>query len=125
MCKPGHHFKLCTCSKEEIDEENFWRLWRVDTEESEEIMIVGLMEPPQDYSDQITIINIKKKILEDINKHNSFDFEYAPVDSDKLEITLDGLKFSFQYKGGKFVEEEEDYHPTQHKWVLEGRIDVS
>ena len=31
MCKPGYHFKLCTCAAEDIDEENFWRLLRIDT----------------------------------------------------------------------------------------------
>ena len=133
MCKPGYHFKLCTCSIDEIDDENFWRLWRIDTEESEEITNVGDIAPPQDHFENTTIIYLKNKILEDLNQHNVFDFEYAPIDGDNLEITLDGQEICFQYEGGKFVEadeeeeeeEEEYYHFTRQKWVAAGRIDVS
>ena len=125
MCKPGYHFKLCTCSSDEIDEENFWRLLRIDTSEGAQNMSPGTIAFPLPQSGNTTIIYLKKKMLEDLNQHKVFDFEYAPVDGDQLIITLDGQEISFQYEGGKFVEDEEYYDFIEQTEVAEGRIDVA
>ena len=67
---------------------------------------------------------LKNKMLEDLNKHSVFDFEYAPVEGDTLEVTMDGRELSFKYENGKFVEGEEDYSFRPMEEHAEGRIDV-
>ena len=57
-------------------------------------------------------------MLEDLNKHSVFDFEYAPVEGDTLEVTMDGRELSFKYENGKFVEGEEDYSFTTYGRAL-------
>ena len=108
MCKPGYHFKLCTCAAEDIDEENFWRLLRIDTSPQTLEIPIGIICPPE-FQLENTITYLKNKMLEDLNKHSVFDFEYAPVEGDTLEVTMDGREFHFKYENGKFVEGEVDY----------------
>ena len=76
------------------------------------------------FSSKILQIYLKNKMLEDLNKHSVFDFEYAPVEGDILEVTMDGRELSFKYENGKFVGGEEDYSFTPMEELAEGRIDV-
>ena len=123
MCKPGYHFKLCTCAAEDIDEENFWRLLRIDTSPQTLEITIGDICPPE-FQLENTTTYLKNKMLEDLNKHSVFDFEYAPVEGDTLEVTMDGRELSSKYENGKFVEGEEDYSFTPMEELAEGRIDV-
>ena len=123
MCKTGYHFKLCTCAAEDIDEENFWRLSRIDTSPQTLEIPIGSICPPE-FQLENTTTYLKNKMLEDLNKHSVFDFEYAPVEGDTLEVTMDGRELSFKYENGKFVEGEEDYSFTPMEELAEGRIDV-
>ena len=123
MCKPGYHFKLCTCAAEDIDEENFWRLLRIDTSPQTLERTIGDICFPEPNVEN-TANYLKNKMLEDLNKHSVFDFEYAPVEGDTLEVTMDGRELSFKYENGKFVEGEEDYSFTPMEELAEGRIDV-
>lgn len=122
MCKPGYYFKLCTCAAEDIDEENCWRLGRIDTAPRFD-RVIGSICPPE-FQLENTTNYLKNKMLEDLNQHSVFDFEYSPVEGDTLEVTMDGRELSFKYENGKFVEGEEDYSFTPVEELAEGRIDV-
>ena len=87
MCDPEYHFKLCTCAAEDIEDANCWRLMRIDTAPQSNI-VIGSICPPEFQIENATIY-LQNKILEDLNKHSVFDFEYAPVEGDTLEITMD------------------------------------
>ena len=67
---------------------------------------------------------MQNKILEDLNKHSVFDFEYAPVEGDTLEIIMDGRELSFKYENGKFIDGEVDCEFTPMKDIAEVYIDV-
>lgn len=123
MCKPGYHFKLCTCAAEDIDEENFWRLLRIDTTPQTLEITEGIFCFPEPNIEN-TANYLKNKMLEDLNKHSVFDFEYAPVEGDTLGVTIDGRELSFRYENDKFVEGKQDYSSTLMKEFAEGSIDV-
>ena len=122
MCKPGYHFKLCTCATEDIDEENCWRLMRFSTSNYGINMPIGLICFPRD---DLRVIStyLKHKILEDLNQYSVFDFDYAPLEGDTLEVTMDGRELYFKYENGKFVEGEVDYDIPMEE-LAEGCIDV-
>ena len=120
MCDPGYHFKLCACAAEDIDDANCWRLMRIDTAPQSEI-VIGSIYPPE-FQFENTSIYLQNKILEDLNKHSVFDFEYAPVEGDTLEIIMDGRELSFKYENGKFIEGEVDYGFTPMEDIAEGYI---
>ena len=122
MCKPGYHFKLCTCAADDIDETNFWRLMRIDTAPQSKIVIGDICLP--EFQFENTTIYLQNKILEDLNKYSVFDFKYAPVEGDILEVTMDGRELSFKYENGKFNEGEVDYDFTPMEDLAEGYIDV-
>jgi len=122
VCDPGYHFKLCTCAAEDIDDANCWRLMRIDTAPQSDI-VIGSICPPE-FQFENTSIYLQNKILEDLNKHSVFDFEYAPVQGDTLEVTMDGRELSFKYENGKFIEGEVDYDFTPMEDIAEGYIDV-
>ena len=108
MCKPGYHFKFCTCATEDIDEENCWRLMRFSTANGAINMPIGLICFPRDDL-RVIMTYLQHKILEDLNQYSVFDFDYAPLEGDTLEVTMDGREFHFKYENGKFVEGEVDY----------------
>ena len=85
--------------------------------------LLGVFALPN-FSLKIHAIYLQNKILEDLNKHSVFDFEYAPVEGDTLEVTMDGRELSFKYENGKFIEGEVDYDFTPMEELAEGRIDV-
>ena len=122
MCDPGYHFKLCTCAAENIDDANCWRLLRIDTTPQSNT-VIGIICPPE-FQFGNTAIYLQNKILEDLNKHSVFDFEYTPVEGDTLEITMDEHELSFKYENGKFIDGEVDYEFTPMKDIAEGYIDV-
>ena len=122
MCDNGYHFKLCTCAAENIDDANCWRLMRIDTAPQSDI-VIGSICPPE-FQFENTAIYLQSKILEDLNKHSVFDFEYTPVEGDTLEITMDEHELSFKYENGKFIDGEVDYEFTPMKDIAEGNIEV-
>jgi len=122
VCDNRYHFKLCTCAAENIDDANCWRLMRIDTAPQSDI-VIGSICPPE-FQFENTAIYLQSKILEDLNKHSVFDFEYTPVEGDTLEITMDEHELSFKYENGKFIDGEVDYEFTPMKDIAEGYIDV-
>jgi len=105
MCKPGPHFKLCTCDPKNLGY-HYWHLHRGSSFEEKTLMAVGEFAPPKDLEDSVFFNEVGfiiNRLLFDINNNPVFDFDYIPADGDTLflgigaDTTLDLI-----YKNGQF-----------------------
>tara|TARA_R110000765_G_scaffold426577_1_gene542703 strand:- start:756 stop:1067 length:312 start_codon:yes stop_codon:yes gene_type:complete len=97
MCKSGTELKLCTCNDKIDKSKPYWTLARKTIKQNEpELLLVGLYMPPNTYFDEE--LNKTKEWLEtQLNNSNCFDFNYEPLEEDKLVIHLNEHKFEFVY----------------------------
>lgn len=97
MCESGKALKLCTCNDKIDKSKPYWTLARKTIKQNEpELLLVGLYMPPDTYFDEE--LNKTKEWLEaQLNNSNCFDFNYEPLEEDKLVIHLSEHKFKFIY----------------------------
>ena len=105
MCKPGPHFKFCTCDPKDLGE-HYWHLHRGSSFAENTLMAVGDFAPPKDlgpdvfFDEQSFIID---RLLFDINNNPVFDFDYIPADGDTLFLGVgDDIFLDLIYKNGQF-----------------------
>ncbi|SDL78971.1 hypothetical protein [Chryseobacterium taihuense] len=102
MCKVSNEIKFCTCNKSKlIDSVNYWIIyrrkkgWKIgETVFNENFLSLAETE--------------LEKIESNLNSTNMFDFDYIPLDDDKLLINL--------YYNGKNCEYTFKY--TKNKWEI-------
>ena len=87
MCKPGPHFKFCTCDPENLGE-NYWRLNRGSSVEP--YLIVGSIGEPYEGGSFDREQFIAERIIFDINNNPVFDFDYNPTEGDTFELQMLG-----------------------------------
>ena len=123
MCSTGDGFKLCTCSDDIDKEKPHWVLERFKiNQEDINIIIVGSFESY--YLESI------KYILEQLNNHNPFDFDYKPKNKDLLTLNFEKGSFHLIYdnnRWGDFEEYEDIENQIEEiqKGLLKGGLKIS
>lgn len=94
MCQPGEHLLLCTCTKEDIttnDSDIRWSLHRfvtkiisVDKKKERHLILPGVgIRSHNEIGEQLTV----EKVLDSLNNHQAFDFDYQPKKGDVLILS--------------------------------------
>ena len=97
MCKPGIHIKLCTCAEDQINEERCLRLARENP--NPEHFMEGSIAFDPEYMNGIEEY-LREKILADINNTKVFDFNYSPLEGDRLTLTYGEHAFAYEFTDG-------------------------
>ena len=118
MCEPGIHIKLCTCAADEIDEYFCWQLLRKDPGPYE-ILVGKILDPTLDEYGK----NLEQNILNDLNTHNVFDFDFIPKNGDVLVITYRGIDFAFKFYNRKYTLAPVDYSFSHTLEISTGKIE--
>ena len=94
MCEIDGNFKLCTCNDKIDTKLPHWRLYRktIIQPVHDNYIIDGMIASP------IILVNARD-LLEQLNLRNCFDFDYQPLDEDKLLVKLTSEKLEFVYDG--------------------------
>lgn len=116
MCKSTNYIKLCTCGEGKIDRSRCWQITRKDPNGE---IVTGLIVPP---TLTITAIYLERKLLEDLNNCDVFDFDYDPECGDIIQISLDGKNFAYEYTGTEFTTAPIDYGFRNTLYVAEGAV---
>jgi len=94
MCELDSNLKLCTCSEKIDTNQPHWRLYRKTIiQPTQDFHVVGMIINPIDSS--LSAFDL----LEQLNLRNCFDFDYQPLDDDKLVVKLTSEKLEFVYDG--------------------------
>ena len=124
MCSTGDGFKLCTCSDDIDKEKPHWVLERLKINKKDTYVIsIGTFSP--DYLESI------KYILEQLNNHNPFDFDYKPGNRDLLTLNFGEGSFHLIYDNNEWTDfdEYEGFKENQkeeiQKGLLKGGLKIS
>ena len=116
MCKPGPHFKFCTCDPKDLGK-NYWRLSRGSSVEP--YLIVGSIGEPYGGHSFDREHFLAERIIFDINNNPVFDFDYNPTEGDTFELQMlrygtnsdeeheENIWLELIYQNGWFVSMEE------------------
>ena len=97
MCSPNDGFKLCTCSGDINENEPHWVLERLKINRKDvSLMIIGMF--PIDYD-----VNIDY-VLDQLNNHNPFDFDYTPRNKDILTLYFENESFHLFYYNKRWTD---------------------
>lgn len=97
MCSPNDVFKLCTCSGHIDENEPHWVLERLKINKKDvRLMIIGMF--PIDYD-----VNIDY-VLDQLNNHNPFDFDYSPRNKDILSLYFENETFHLFYYNKRWTD---------------------
>lgn len=91
MCQISKHLKFCTCNDESFINGNHWIIYRRHK---------GRFRIGQPIYNENTLKideNELKELLNKLNTSSLFDFDYKPLDYDKLEINLKFKEKEFEY----------------------------
>lgn len=119
MCNIDEHLKLCTCHEKIDNTLPHWRLYRKTIIQPEyDFDIVGLMIEPMDFSLNAFVL------LEQLNLRNCFDFDYQPLDEDKLLVKFTSEKLEFVYDGDNKCWERyiPDFQETKRTMQAKGYV---
>ncbi len=122
MCDLSGPFKLCTCSGD-IDYNNpHWTLKRNGLDTGEMSYVIGSMNP-LNLTDKIE----QSKMLRRLNTVNVFDFDYNPMENDKLNLVVEEQRHEFIFQNGKWKHEEllGEKPIIEHTSELKGYFEVS
>lgn len=95
MCDTSQNLKLCTC-KEKIDKSKpYWMLSRKRINQGKTVsLILGSYEPE---TINESTANLVDWLESQLNNNDCFDFDYHPMQDDKLVIHKNNLKLEFIY----------------------------
>ena len=105
MCKPGPHFKFCTCDPKDLGE-NYWRLNRGSY--INRMSVVGQWFKPYPGDPFSTEAFLAERIIFDLNNNPVFDFDYNPTEGDTFELQMLGY-------GKDSDEEQEENSDEEHE----------
>ena len=97
MCSPNDGFKLCSCSNDIDENEPHWVLERLKINKKDvRLMIIGMF--PINYD-----VNIDY-VLDQLNNHNPFDFDYTPRNKDILTLYFENESFHLFYYNKRWTD---------------------
>jgi len=97
MCSPNDGFKLCSCSDDVDENKPHWVLERLKINKKDvRLMIIGMF--PIDYD-----VNIDY-VLDQLNNHNPFDFDYTPKNRDLLTLNFERNTFHLFYYNKRWTD---------------------
>lgn len=96
MCSPTTYVKLCTCGPEDVDPAAFWSLYLMKGHAADRLVhAVGSFVFPTYLPVAQTLL--EERIAGDLNGQDCFDFDYAPVEEDLLQIRLEDRELWFRF----------------------------
>ena len=115
MCIISDKIKFCTCAIASVDKlEHYWLLYRFNNKK--DLLCVGDAIMPYQLMPYFQLN--KQTLANRLNEPNAFDKPITFRAKDQLEIVINNLLdetkrmvFCFQYKNGKWIEEE--YNPLE------------
>ncbi len=123
MCSTSDGFKLCTCSDVIDENKPHWVLERLKTKKyGSNFMVIGTYD--------VNYLGNLEYVLEQLNNHNPFDFDYKPRNRDLLTLKFEEGEFNLFYydKRWTYFYEYEDLEENQkegiQKGLLKGRLNL-
>ena len=123
MCSTSEGFKLCTCSDEIDENKPHWILERLKTKKNgSKFMVIGTFD--------VNYLKNLEYVLEQLNNHNPFDFDYKPRNRDLLTLKFKDGEFNLFYYNKRWTDfdEYEDLEENQkeeiRKGLLKGRLNL-
>ena len=118
MCIIDGSLKLCTCSGKIDTKQPHWRLYRKTIiQPVSDVMTIGLFALP--------IFSVTEDLLiEQLNQRNCFDFNYQPLDEDKLlvQLSLETLEFEYDGEDSCWRRKAPTFEETKRRMQAKGYI---
>jgi hypothetical protein len=115
MCSTSDGFKLCTCSDEIDENKPHWILERLKTKKNgSKFMVIGTFD--------VNYLENLEYVLEQLNNHNPFDFDYEPRNRDLLTLKFEGGEFNLFYYNKRWTDfdEYEELEENQKEELQKG-----
>ena len=123
MCSTSDGFKLCTCSGDIDENKPHWVLERLKINKNgRKFMVIGTFD--------VNYLENLEYVLEQLNNHNPFDFDYKPRNRDLLTLKFEEGEFNLFYYNKRWTDfdEYEDLKENQkeemQKGLLKGRLSL-
>ena len=124
MCSTSDGFKLCTCSGDIDEDKPHWVLERLKTKKNgSKFMVIGTFD--------VNYLENLEYVLEQLNNHNPFDFDYEPRNRDLLTLKFEEGEFNLFYYNKRWTdfdeyeELEENQKEEMQKGLLKGGLIAS
>ena len=124
MCSKSDGFKLCTCSDDIDEDKPHWILERLKTKKNgSKFMVIGTFD--------VNYLENLEYVLEQLNNHNPFDFDYKPINRDLLTLKFEDGEFNLFYYNkrwtdfDKYEDLEENQKEEVQKGLLKGGLKIS
>ena len=117
MCSTSDGFKLCTCSDDIDKEKPHWVLERLKTKKNDnKFMVIGTFD--------VNYLENLEYVLEQLNNHNPFDFDYEPRNRDLLTLKFEEGEFNLFYYNKRWTDfdEYEDLEENQKEEMQKGLL---
>ena len=117
MCSKSDGFKLCTCSDDIDEDKPHWILERLKTKKNgSKFMVIGTFD--------VNYLENLEYVLEQLNNHNPFDFDYEPRNRDLLTLKFEEGEFNLFYYNKRWTDfdEYEDLEENQKKGIRKGLL---
>ena len=115
MCSTSDGFKLCTCSDEIDENKPHWVLERLKTNKNgSKFIVIGTFD--------VNYLENLEYVLEQLNNHNPFDFDYKPRNRDLLTLKFEEGEFNLFYYNKRWTDfdEYEDLEENQKEKMQKG-----
>ena len=110
MCKVSCQLKFCTCSRNAINKNAYWTLYRYHDDQAISVMGDLILPIPLDPGTD----NFNREVLlSRVNEKEAWDFNLNPSPNDRLAVTINGQQ------GGNYgyVTYGFEYDAYQKKWL--------
>ena len=117
MCSKSDGFKLCTCSDDIDEDKPHWILERLKTKKNgSKFMVIGTFD--------VNYLENLEYVLEQLNNHNPFDFDYEPRNRDLLTLKFEEGEFNLFYYNKRWTDfdEYEDLEENQKEGIRKGLL---
>ena len=117
MCSTSDGFKLCTCSGDIDEDKPHWVLECLKTKKNGgKFMVIGTFD--------VNYLENLEYVLEQLNNHNPFDFDYEPRNRDLLTLKFEEGEFNLFYYNKRWTDfdEYEDLKENQKEEVQKGLL---
>ena len=117
MCSTSDGFKLCTCSGDIDEDKPHWVLERLKTKKNgSKFMVIGSFD--------VNYLENLEYVLEQLNNHNPFDFDYEPRNRDLLTLKFEEGEFNLFYYNKRWTDfdEYEDLEENQKEEMQKGLL---
>jgi len=117
MCSTSDGFKLCTCSGDIDEDKPHWVLERLKTKKNgSKFMVIGTFD--------VNYLENLEYVLEQLNNHNPFDFDYEPRNRDLLTLKFEEGEFNLFYYNKRWTDfdEYEDLEENQKEEMQKGLL---